>query len=288
MGVHVAIGNLKGGVGKSTTALMLAEGLAWYHGKKVLVLDLDPQANLSFMLLSRQGVEETDRAGRSLARYLHALTNAQPEDLSSFLYTGATDVRDLRRGLMDGRVDLLPSLPGLRFEELAYERRAYRTGPEDADPARDLAKAFKRDLEWAAITYDLILIDCPPGFSTLSRAGLLLADIIVSPTIADAISVRALKDFVDIGLHEHLNLGNLPHYLVITKFLGNSETEQQRTLLRKTYKVFEPSVQHKVDVIRAATPRRPNQVRGFREKWGSSTGVVKLLANEANRVFFSA
>ncbi len=287
VGIRVAIANLKGGVGKSTTSLMLAEGLAYYHNKQVLVLDLDPQANLSFMLLSRSGVEDTDQAGRSLARYMKAVRLGEHEDLSSFLHQSASDIRDLRRNQRLGRVDLLPSLPGLRFEELAYERQAYRTGPDDVDPARALADAFQRDLDWAARTYDIILIDCPPGFSTLSRAGLLLADVIVSPTIADAISVRAMKDFVEIGLRENLNLGGLPHHVVITKFISNQDSESQRNLLRRTYSVIEPSVPHRVDVIRAATPKRQNQTRGFREKWSNATGIVKALAENANRVFSS-
>ena len=58
----VAIANLKGGVGKSTTTVMLADGLAYYYGMNVLVIDLDPQANSSQMLLTERGVQAAGSA----------------------------------------------------------------------------------------------------------------------------------------------------------------------------------------------------------------------------------
>ena len=54
----IAIAHLKGGVGKSTTTLFLAEQWSLKHKKRVLVIDLDPQSNVSYMLLSRRKVEE--------------------------------------------------------------------------------------------------------------------------------------------------------------------------------------------------------------------------------------
>ncbi|WP_146740163.1 ParA family protein, partial [Hyphomonas sp. GM-8P] len=52
----VTVANLKGGVGKSTTALMLSEGLAYAYGLRVLVLDFDAQSNLSQLMLTEKGV----------------------------------------------------------------------------------------------------------------------------------------------------------------------------------------------------------------------------------------
>ena len=71
-----AIANLKGGVGKSTTTVMLADGLAYYYGMNVLVIDLDPQANSSQMLLTEMGfpsMEHSFTTGQVASRIKSAL-----------------------------------------------------------------------------------------------------------------------------------------------------------------------------------------------------------------------
>lgn len=67
-----AIANLKGGVGKSTTTVMLADGLAHYYGMNVLVIDLDPQANSSQMLLTERGVQAAADQGKGVQHILPA------------------------------------------------------------------------------------------------------------------------------------------------------------------------------------------------------------------------
>ena len=68
-----AIANLKGGVGKSTTTVMLADGLAFYYGMNVLVIDLDPQANSSQMLLTERGVQAASDQGKGVHHVLGEL-----------------------------------------------------------------------------------------------------------------------------------------------------------------------------------------------------------------------
>ena len=67
MAIRIAIANHKGGVAKSTTTMMVAEGLALQHGLRVLVIDMDPQCSVSTMLLSREGADEQADKQRTMS-----------------------------------------------------------------------------------------------------------------------------------------------------------------------------------------------------------------------------
>ena len=118
-GVHMAhvvsFINLKGGVGKTTTCVGVAEMLAsdWAHGQNVLVIDLDPQTNATTMLIGEKRWRKANDAGHTLA---HAFADALEEDrarrtfdLDSTLIKNASGVIGTVRGGSPGRVDLLPS-----------------------------------------------------------------------------------------------------------------------------------------------------------------------------------
>src|ERR1700754_1124420 len=73
-----AVANLKGGVGKSTTTVMLADGLAYFYGMNVLVIDLDPQANSSQMLLTERGVQAASDQGKGVHHILQHFMAGKP------------------------------------------------------------------------------------------------------------------------------------------------------------------------------------------------------------------
>ena len=91
MAVRIAVTNHKGGVAKSTSAMMMAEGLAYCHGMRVLAIDLDAQASLSTMVLSRDGADAAAASGRSLAHLLTQLAQGRPAQFSRYLSTKASD-----------------------------------------------------------------------------------------------------------------------------------------------------------------------------------------------------
>ena len=70
MGHSIAVMNTKGGVGKSTVVMALAETLSAFHRKNVLVIDSDSQTSISTMLMATDRWEETERQGRTLVDYL--------------------------------------------------------------------------------------------------------------------------------------------------------------------------------------------------------------------------
>lgn len=170
----LAVANLKGGVGKSTTTLFVAECLALFENLRVLVIDLDPQSNASFMLLSRQGVENADRSGRTLPHHLDDIghdRNARGR-LDGYICGSSGDLVELQHPGNLGKVDLVPSVPRLWFLEAALSKRWYQ---ENVDPTGELRLTLQASLTPLDPFSDVVLFDCPPGFSALTRLELLPA-----------------------------------------------------------------------------------------------------------------
>jgi cellulose biosynthesis protein BcsQ len=285
MAVRVAVANHKGGVGKSTTAMMLAEGLAHFHGLRVLVLDFDPQASLSAMLLSSAGVGEASRRGRSLWDLLKVMGTTQPLHLSRYITTRASDLIELRDAIDGRRVDLVASYsellsdyPGL---ETSFRRRHPRT-------RTDMALAAEIEPELASLdrSYDVILFDCPAGAVPLSQAAIRLSQVLIAPTVLDDISLRALRDFISIMLKDDLEVyGRLADFRVAITMHVRSNPEQRQLLDQMragTYKlrVMRRPVGHSVSVHRAVSRSRPDAFRSAREKYGDALADVQGLAAE--------
>jgi cellulose biosynthesis protein BcsQ len=154
----VAIFSIKGGVGKSATAVNLAHAAATAGGRRTLLWDLDGQGAATFLL------KLTPRAG-SKARAAVA-GDAPLADLVL-----ATDFPNLH---------VLPADRSLRRLE--------------GDLAQsDKAKLLKRHLKALSADYDRVLIDCPPGLSELADRLFRAVDLVVVPLLPSPLSERALE-----------------------------------------------------------------------------------------------
>lgn len=176
MGRSIAIMNTKGGVGKSTSVMALAETLALHHGKRVLVIDSDSQTSISVMLMPMQRWEAMEREGRTLVDYLRALVlDGETKPWSDFIATNVSDVDDAEG------IDLIPS-----HMELALMERDIAGEGKQAE-IREAAAALLRE---ASDAYDVVLVDCPPGISVLTEAWLRVCDFHMPPLKPDYLSVR--------------------------------------------------------------------------------------------------
>lgn len=149
-----AIANQKGGVGKTTTTHNL--GMCLGQKKKVLLVDLDAQGNL------------TDACGLS------------PQDLAGSVYEVMGGVLPLQTAMhsLSSKVDILPATRDLAAAELAF---ASRMGRENL-----LKKALQ------GITYDYVLIDCPPSLGLLTINALTAADSVLIPVQAEYYALAGL------------------------------------------------------------------------------------------------
>ena len=177
----VAIMNTKGGVGKSTIVLAIAETLSTFHGKNVLVIDSDAQASVSSMLMSIASLRKLQADSRTIVDFLvgSVLRNA-PAEWTDFVVGGVSDIDDAKT------VYLMPSDMQLTLFEREVSKEALH--------AR-LRSAIGGLLSRARIVFDVVLIDCPPGLSVLTECWLREADFHVSPTKPDYISVCGLDVF---------------------------------------------------------------------------------------------
>lgn len=191
-GKLIAVANMKGGVGKTTTVVMLAEALA-ADGANVLVVDLDPQASASVSLAGDDELARLIQAGRTLDAYLALkLVKGTPAKLSKRIkaYAGSTT-----RGGHPLSVSLLPSGPYLRLveREIIYEltRRKYSMyGIEGR-----LVKVFESDFLPLRDMYDFVLVDCSPGMSPMNEVAVRMCDLSVVTSIPDFLSTYGLEAF---------------------------------------------------------------------------------------------
>ena len=229
----VAIMNMKGGVGKST----LAANFGWYaaheRDRRVLLVDLDPQFNLSQYILGAQGYEKLLDQKRPTVEALFRDTHAPGRPAS--IRKTIVKVVDYRDGSC---VHLIPA-----NLELAWTIKN----------ALDRAHILKSYLEEVRNDYDLILIDCAPTELILSTAAYFAADYIFVPvrpeflsTIGLPLLLKSLDDFVRIHGEEHVpELGGI----IFNDTSGKVEHDRSRQTVRKVasenkWYVFKNEITH--------------------------------------------
>ena len=177
----IAVMNTKGGVGKSTIVLALAETLSAQHKKNVLVIDSDAQASVSAMLMSTTSLRKLQGDGRTLVDYLVSVVLRETQtEWTEFVVGGVSDIDDARS------VYLMPSDMQLTLLEREVSKEALHG---------KLRASIGALLSRARIVFDVVLVDCPPGLSVLTECWLREADFHLSPTKPDYISVCGLDVF---------------------------------------------------------------------------------------------
>jgi cellulose biosynthesis protein BcsQ len=190
MAQFLAVSNRKGGVGKSTTAVMLAHAAAAWSGLRVLVMDLDTQCNASLMLIGGERWEQACRAGQTISDYFYDRFDKVAEDESTYVVNNVGDVAHARTA--PGRVSLLPG--SQRLEDIQAELLLKHSKKDlDADAvAVQVRSRMKRLMRHFGMDFDLVILDCPPGLSFAALAALDLGDRVLVPFRPDFVSQFAL------------------------------------------------------------------------------------------------
>ena len=171
----VSVVNMKGGVGKSTTVASLAEVLST-EGLRVLVIDLDPQSNVSMMLAGQDRWIELRQSEKTIDAYFNQYVyGGEPKFFRDFIATKVSDISG------DPTLDLLISTPEFRY----IERHALEKWVSQGFDIRQLNTRFSRltnsAIENVSESYDVVLFDCPPGISMFAEAAIELSACRPSP-----------------------------------------------------------------------------------------------------------
>ena len=202
----ISVINYKGGVGKTTLTANLAAELA-YRGKRVLLLDADPQCSLTFSFLSPDEYKN-DLSGdgspgsdRTIKHWFDAIAIGDNEELPkpelSELIVPNLEVHGIVHE-QGGALDIIPSHLGLINVDLSL---AYMLSAHPDRVKRQFVKVhgqFRSALTGLAdeANYDIALIDCPPNFNIVTKNGIVASDGILVPAKPDYLSTLGIDYLV--------------------------------------------------------------------------------------------
>ncbi len=235
----IAVFNIKGGVGKTSTSVNLAF-LAAKHGYRTLVWDLDPQAASSYYFRIK----------------------AKIKGGSKDLIAGKHELDELIKGTDFVNLDLLPADFSFRNLDLVLDARK--------KPTQRLQKLLKP----LADDYDFVFLDCPPSISLLSEAVFEASDILLSPVIPTTLSVRTLAQLSKfIKDNGSIKARLLPFFSMVDR-RKKMHLDIIKSLPEHYPELLQSSIPYASDIERMGTERMP--LAAFMKTSRSAKAYVEL------------
>ena len=251
MGKVISVSNQKGGVGKTTTTVNVAAFIAG-RGRRVLIIDIDPQANAGYGVGVNAG-----EADRTIYEVL----------------IGTVPVRDAVVGTSVPNLDLIPSnihLAGAQMDLLDMEGKEF------------ILREAVREIKGG---YDYIFIDCPPSLGILTLNSLAAADSVMIPLQCEYYALEGLNQLLRIiaMVQENLNRGLAIEGVVLTMYDSRTNLSQQVVSDVREYfgdKVFTTIIPRNVRLSEAPSFGKPI---GMYDRTSIGSVTYENLAEEVLR-----
>ena len=191
--------NYKGGVGKTTSAYHVACALAQRHAQRVLMIDIDPQTNLTFLCVTPEDWERR-KVSQGTIRNLYDRYNTPGQALDVSRFTWRDAVRVGRHPIQG--LDLIPCDIELLGEDLGggYIASAFSSMEAIQKGAQSYMKDrsfLKKVIDAVENRYDWVIIDCPPNLYLMTQNALHASDYYVVTVIPDHLSTIGLNTLID-------------------------------------------------------------------------------------------
>lgn len=245
--ITIAITNQKGGVGKTTTTINLGAYLA-KAGKQVLLVDLDPQGNAtSGLAINKQAVEQ---------KTVYELLR------------GEATVSDIVLATAQKNLHILPTVTTLAASEVELVQVESRE--------------FVLKQALANLTYDYVLIDCPPSLSLLTINALTAADKVLVPVQTEFYALEGLGQLIDVVQRVRASLNPHLELLGVVMTMFDSRTSLSMAVKAELLKHFDSKVFSTVIPrnIRLAEAPSYGKTIAEHDKWSKGARAYKSLARE--------
>lgn len=187
----VSIINYKGGVGKTTITANLAAELA-FRGKNILLIDLDPQASLTFSFISVDEWRELYEQTKTIKNWYDAFIDEDSDLNLSSLIIKPTKINSV---VKNGNIDLICSHLALINIDLELATRLGGASPRQVrNNFLRVHSRLKHGLSTLEETiYDFVIIDCPPNFNIVTKNALVASDSFLVPAKPDYLSTLGIN-----------------------------------------------------------------------------------------------
>lgn len=206
----VSVINMKGGVGKTTVSANVPREIFRTHGKKVLLVDFDPQFNLSQLLLTKQEYEGLQASGKTL---LHIMDPPPPKSVFATSVADTITIDDVEKFTHPLRY--ITNKPEIKLRLVPGDFQvAMLNLKENAAALKGPRKRFDSFINSARLLYDLVVLDCNPSSSFMTRCAIENSSHLLVPVRPDKYSILGVE-MISMYFSSFPNLVKKPEMLIL-------------------------------------------------------------------------